>query len=80
MPDNGGNASQPVAANSPIHSDSMISTAPDTNSQKLSEFTNGNATSRAPICSGTARFIRPVISGIATKKIMITPWAVKIWS
>jgi hypothetical protein len=41
---------------------------------------NGNETSRAPICSGTTKLIRPVTSGIATKKIMITPWAVKIWS
>ncbi|MNN56811.1 hypothetical protein D3C81_1717640 [compost metagenome] len=54
--------------------------APDTNSQNDSVFRNGKATSRAPICSGTTRFIRPVISGMATKKIMITPWAVKIWS
>ncbi len=57
----------------------MISTAPDTNSQKLSELTNGNATSRAPICSGTARFTAGD-HGIATKNIMITPWAVKLWS
>ncbi|MCY1211841.1 hypothetical protein D9M72_235620 [compost metagenome] len=54
--------------------------APDTNSQNDSVFRNGKATSRAPICSGTTRFIRPVMSGMATKKIMITPWAVKIWS
>ena len=49
-------------------------------SQKLSELTNGKATSRAPICSGTITFIRPSTSGVATKKIMITPCAVKIWS
>ncbi|MNN61307.1 hypothetical protein D3C81_1765350 [compost metagenome] len=51
----------------------MISTTPDTSSQKLREFRNGKATSRAPICSGTARFIRPVKNGIAMKMIMITP-------
>jgi hypothetical protein len=48
--------------------------------QKLKLLRKGKATSRAPICSGIAKFIRPVTSGIATKKIMITPWAVKIWS
>ncbi|MNV34260.1 hypothetical protein D3C71_1256700 [compost metagenome] len=80
MPDNGGKASQPVCANSPTPSEIITRPAPATNSQKLSELTNGKATSRAPICSGTTTFIRPVISGIATKKIMITPWAVKIWS
>ena len=58
----------------------LISAAPATNSQKLSEFRNGNATSRAPICSGTIRFNRPVMNGMAMKKIMITPCAVKIWS
>ena len=34
----------------------------------------------APICKGTAIFIKPTTRPIATKKIMITPWAVKIWS
>ncbi len=51
-----------------------------TSSQKLSELRKGNATSRAPICSGTARFIRPVMNGMAMKMIIITPCAVKIWS
>ena len=53
---------------------------PDTVIQKLKLLRNGKATSRAPICSGTAKFISPVTNGIATKKIMIMPWAVKIWS
>ncbi len=50
------------------------------NSQKLTEFRKGNATSRAPICSGVARFISPMMNGMAMKKIMMTPWALKIWS
>ena len=54
--------------------------APTAVSQKLSEFRNGKATSRAPICSGTAMFISPIMNGIAMKKIMMVPWAVKIWS
>ena len=67
-------------ANSPTNSDTITSTAPHAVIQKLKLLRNGKATSRAPICSGMTKFIRPVTSGIATKKIMITPWAVKIWS
>ncbi len=48
--------------------------------QKLSVFTNGKATSRAPICSGTTMFIRPCMNTMAMKKIMIVPCAEKIWS
>ena len=69
-----------MRANSPTNSEIITSIAPPTVIQKLKLFRNGNATSRAPICSGTTKFIRPVISGMATKKIMITPCAVKIWS
>ena len=69
-----------MRANSPTNSEAITVTAPDTVIQKLKLLRNGKATSRAPICSGTTKFIRPVTSGIATKKIMITPWAVKIWS
>ncbi len=54
--------------------------APPTVIQKLKLLRKGKATSRAPICSGMTKFISPVTSGIATKKIMITPCAVKIWS
>ncbi|MGY4282764.1 hypothetical protein ACVWXO_001984 [Bradyrhizobium sp. LM2.7] len=63
-----------------MNSEAITSTAPPTVIQKLKLFRNGNDTSRAPICRGTTKFIRPVTSGIATKKIMITPWAVKTWS
>ena len=48
-------------------------------SQKLTEFSTGKATSRTPSCSGTAKFISPITNGMATKKIMIVPWAEKIW-
>ncbi|MNY04713.1 hypothetical protein D3C86_1374060 [compost metagenome] len=69
-----------MAAKSPTNIDIITSTAPIADIQKLSELTNGNATSRAPSCSGTITFIKPRMNGVATKKIMITPWAVKIWS
>ncbi|MCY1212555.1 hypothetical protein D9M72_242930 [compost metagenome] len=58
----------------------MTRMAPPVVIQKLKLFRNGKATSRAPICSGMTKFINPVTSGMATKKIMITPCAVKIWS
>jgi hypothetical protein len=61
-------------------SDKLTSSAPDAVSQKLTELRVGKATSRTPSCKGTTKFIRPITSGIATKKIMITPWAEKIWS
>ena len=80
MPDSGGYASQPVRANSPTNNDIITRMAPPVVIQKLKLLRNGNATSRAPICSGMTKFIRPVTSGMATKKIMITPCAVKIWS
>jgi hypothetical protein len=48
-------------------------------SQKLTELSTGKATSRTPSCNGTAKFISPMTSGIATKKIMIEPCAEKTW-
>ena len=61
-------------------SDRLISSAPDAVSQKLTELSTGKATSRTPSCNGTTKFISPMTSGIATKKIMIVPCAEKIWS
>ena len=60
-------------------SEALISNAPDAVSQKLTEFSTGNATSRTPSCNGTTKFIKPTTNGIATKKIMIVPCAEKIW-
>ena len=57
----------------------MTSSTPEAVSQKLTEFKVGKATSRTPSCSGTTKFISPITNGIATKKIMIVPWAEKIW-
>ena len=64
----------------PITSDTMTSAAPAEVSHRLSEFRNGKATSRVPICRGTAMFISPVMNGMAMKKIMIVPCELKIWS
>jgi signal transduction histidine kinase len=52
----------------------------DAVSQKLTELSVGKATSRTPSCNGTAKFISPMTSGIATKKIMMVPCAEKTWS
>ena len=58
----------------------LTNSAPVAVSQKLVEFKVGKATSRTPSCSGTTRFMRPIMNGMAPKKIMIVPWAEKIWS
>ena len=58
----------------------MITIAPPAVIQKLKLLRKGKATSRAPICSGMTKFIMPVMKGIATKKIMMTPCAVNTWS
>ena len=68
-----------MRANSPSTSEMLTSSAPVAVSQKPTEFRVGKATSRTPSCSGTTKFIMPMISGMATKKIMIVPWAEKIW-
>jgi len=61
-----------------MNSERLINRAPAAVSQKLTELSTGNATSRAPICSGATKFINPTTKGIATKKIMIVPCAEKI--
>ena len=78
--DKGGKASQPVRANSPTTSDTLIKSAPVAVSQKLTEFSVGKATSRAPSWRGTTTFISPMTNGMATKKIIKVPCAEKIWS
>ena len=39
--------------------------APNRNSQKLNAFSRGNATSGAPICSGSTRLANPNTIGVA---------------
>ena len=69
-----------MRANSPTTSETLTSSAPVAVSQKPTEFSVGKATSRTPSCSGTTKFISPIMNGIATKKIMMVPCAEKIWS
>ena len=69
-----------MRAKLPTTSEMLMSSAPVAVSQKLTEFSVGNATSRMPSCSGMTKFISPITNGIATKKIIIVPWAEKIWS
>ena len=61
-------------------SDTLVRRMPEAVSHRLTEFKVGKATSRTPSCSGTAKFISPIMNGIAMKKIMIVPCAEKIWS
>jgi hypothetical protein len=77
--DSGGYGSQPVRANSPTTSETLTSKAPVAVSQKPTELSVGNATSRTPSCKGTTRFISPMTKGIPTKKIMMVPCAENIW-
>ena len=67
-----------MRANSPTTNEMFTSSAPAAVSQKLTELSVGNATSRTPSCSGMAKFISPMTNGIAMKKIMIVPCAEKI--
>ncbi|MGY4310727.1 hypothetical protein ACVWW1_000030 [Bradyrhizobium sp. JR3.5] len=64
--------------NSPTASEMLTSNAPEAVSQKLTELSVGNATSRTPSCNGTAKFMSPTTNGIAMNKIMIVPCAEKI--
>ena len=68
-----------MRANSPMTSERLTRSAPVAVSQKLVEFNVGKATSRTPSCNGTAKFISPIMNGMAPKKIMMVPWAEKIW-
>ncbi len=61
-------------------SEILTSSAPVQVSQKPTELRVGNATSRTPSCSGTTKFISPIMNGIATKKIMMVPCAENTWS
>ena len=78
MSASGGNASHPACENSPTSKEMLINSTPAAVSQKLTELSVGKATSRAPIISGTAKFISPTMKAMATKKIMIVPWVEKI--
>ena len=49
---------------------------PNRNSQYESAFSRGNATSRAPIISGTRKFPNPARIGTTTRKTIVTPWMV----
>ena len=57
----------------------MRSSPPNRNSQKLSAFRRGNATSLAPICSGTNQLKKDALNGITTRKTIVVPCIVKSW-
>ena len=69
-----------MRANSPTNSDIMTSPAPQAVIQKLIVEERKGDVASAGHRSGTTKFMSPVTRGIATKRIMMTPWAVKIWS
>ena len=47
--------------------------------QKDIALIRGRAKSAAPSCSGIIQFAKPLIMGIAARKIMVVPWRVKNW-
>ncbi|MNC34237.1 hypothetical protein D3C75_826620 [compost metagenome] len=69
-------ADQPASGDPPITKEMLSSMAPMKKSQKLTALRRGKATSLAPICSGMITFIRPMINGMAMKRIIIRPWVV----
>ena len=52
---------------------------PNRNIQYESALSRGNATSRAPICSGMTKLKNAALIGMITRKIMIRPCMVKNW-
>ena len=64
-----------LAVGAPMRNDEN-SINPETGKiQKLSMFSQGNATSRAPICSGKTRLPKPPVkSGMMTSQIIALPW------
>ena len=53
--------------------------APATNVQSEKAFRRGNATSRAPICSGTRKLKNAAESGMTPRKIIVVPCMVNSW-
>ena len=51
---------------------------PARNTQKLNAFIRGNATSRAPIISGTSRLKNADDIGMTTRKTIVVPCIVKM--
>ena len=61
----------------PTNKEEIASVKPMTNIQKLRLLSRGNATSGAPIISGTKKFPKPPnMAGMITKNIMRTPCSV----
>src|SRR5579863_3208225 len=71
--DTGGYSVQP-AVGAPIKNDENNIKPASGKIQKLSMFSHGNATSRAPICSGKIRLPKPPVSiGITTSHTIALP-------
>ena len=67
----------PVSAPSPVNTPVNISSAANGCSQNDRAFNLGIARSGAPICRGTIQFAKPLIKGIAARKIIVVPCSVK---
>ena len=70
----GGYSVQP-AVGAPMRNDENSISPATGKIQKLSMFSHGNATSRAPICSGKIRLPNPPVSiGMTTSHTIALPW------
>ena len=74
--DIGGYSVQPATGAPPGIKNDENSMSPATGKiQKLSRLSHGNATSRAPICSGMITLPKPpVINGMMTSHTIVEPW------
>ena len=70
---------QPVSAPWPEKTPVKMSKAANGCSQNERALILGRARSGAPICSGTIQLAKPLISGIAARKIIVVPCSVKNW-
>ena len=57
----------------------MAISAPNKNSQNEKALSRGNATSGAPICSGSTKLAKPNTIGVAYSSSMIVPCMVNSW-
>src|SRR5213079_1946421 len=74
LSDSGGYAVQPAWA-APLEENQLSSSTipPNRNIQYENAFRRGNATSRAPIISGTRKLPKPARIGTTTRKIIVVP-------
>ena len=64
---------QPASGAPPKRKLAFMNSAPRKKTQKLNAFRRGNATSRAPICSGTMKLKKAALSGMMARNTIVVP-------